>query len=93
MPQAIPQTEITLQERTVTRGHIANDFGHRVQWKVTKNGAEAATPEARVAISYTHADTSPGMYEIVLETWQHDGFRSGGQGKYIAISNKVSYRI
>lgn len=93
MPQALPQAELTLQGRTVTRGHIANDFGSRVQWKVTKNGAPVATPEARVTTAYTHTDTSPGLYEIVLETWQTEGFRSGGLGKYITISNKVSYRI
>lgn len=90
---AVPQSQITLEGRTVTRGPVTNDWGHRVQWKVTKNGAEAATPEARVTTSYTHSDSSPGLYEIVLETWQHDGFRSGGQGRFIAISNKVSYRI
>jgi len=93
MPQPNPQAEITLQNRTVTRGRIVNDFGHRVHWKVTKNGTEVATPEARVTTSYTHTDTSPGLYEIVLETWLHEGFRSGGQGRYIAISNKVSYRV
>ena len=91
LPQ--PKAEITLIGRTVTRGHVTNDWGNRVHWKVMRDGVVVSTPEARVTTSYTHADATPGTYEIVLETWKHDGYRSGALGSYIEISNRVSYRV
>lgn len=89
----LPTAEIKLDGRTVTRGRIVNDYGNRVHWKVTRDGQVVATPESRSSDQYTHADTTPGLYEIVLETWKHEGYKSKSLGQYIEISNKVSYRI
>lgn len=89
----VPATEIKLEGRTVSRGHIRNDYGSRVHWKVMRDGVEVGTVEARTNDQYVHTDTAPGLYEIVLETWKHEGYQSKSLGKYIEISNKVSYRI
>ena len=90
----LPTCEIQLKERTITRGRIVNDHGNRVQWRVSRNGAVVATPEARSLETYTHPDTATGNYEIVLESWKHDGFKGNkGVGSYVEISNKVSYKI
>lgn len=90
----LPKCEIELTERTVTRGRIVNDHGNRVQWRVSKNDAVVATPEARSSEKYSHPDTAAGTYEIVLESWKHDGFKGNkGAGSYVEISNKVSYKI
>ena len=89
----LPATEIRLAGKTVFRGHVRNDYGSRLHWKVLRDGVEVATPEARTNSEYTHADAMPGLYEIVLETWKHEGYQSKSLGKYIEISNKVSYRV
>ena len=89
----LPRAEIKLAGRTISRTNIANDYGNRVHWKILRDGAEVATPEARSADSFTHTDATPGMYEVVLETWKHEGYQSKALGKYIEISNKVSFRV
>src|SRR5262245_28854840 len=91
LPQ--PTCEITLDGRTATRGRIVNDWGNRVHWRVSRDGTVLATPQARIDASYTHADETPGSYEIVLESWKHEGYKSKALGKYVEISNKVSYKI
>ena len=88
-----PVAEVTLSGTTVSRGHVKNDYGNRIHWKVTRNGAVIATQDARVMTSYTHVDEAPGLYEIVLETWKHLGYQSKSLGNYIEISNKVSFRV
>lgn len=91
LPQ--PVSVVTLNDRTATRGPIANDWGNRVHWKVLRDGVDVAEIDARLATSYTLADAAPGLYEIVLETWKHEGYRSGSLGKYVEISNRVSIRV
>lgn len=88
-----PTAEIKLDGKTVSRGHIANDYGNRVHWKVLRDGKEVATVEARSSDSFTLADATPGAYEIVLETWKHEGYQSKALGKYVEISNRVSVRV
>lgn len=91
LPQ--PSVEIKLAGRTVSRGHILNDYGNRVHWRVSRDGQVIATPEARTNESYTQADATPGMYEVVIETWKHEGYQAKALGKYIEISNKVTYTV
>jgi hypothetical protein len=89
----LPAAEIKLEGRTLTRGHITNDYGNRVHWKVLRDGVEIATIEARSSNAYTFDETVPGMYEIVLETWKHEGYQAKSLGKYIEISNKLTVRV
>jgi hypothetical protein len=91
--EGTPKAEIRLEGRKVTRGEVANDWGSRLQWKVLHNGKPVATPPARAESSYEHPDSAPGTYEIVLEMWKYEGYKKGGVGQYVEISNKVSYQV
>jgi hypothetical protein len=93
-----PRAEIRLEGRRVTRGDVVGDWGLRLQWEVRRDGKVIATPNARPDLSYEHSDTTPGKYEIVLQTWKYVNYKKGADGeftdsKYIEISNKVSYTI
>src|SRR5687768_16574059 len=93
-----PKAEIRLEGRRVIRGPVVGDWGLRLQWEVRRNGEVIATPSARADISYEHAGTEPGTYEIVLQTWHYIDYKKKPDGafinsKYIEISNKVSYTI
>ncbi len=93
-----PRAEIRLDGRKVTRGDVANDWGLRLQWEVRRDGKVIATPAARADVSYEHADTTPGKYEIVLQMWKYVNYAKKPDGeftasKFIDISNKVSYTI
>ena len=91
---ATPAAVIKLDGHTVSRGPVANDWGTRLQWKILRDGKEIATPNARAFPNYTHADATPGQYEVVLETWRHDGYKGNkGVGEYVVISNKVTFKL
>ena len=91
--EGTPQAELRLDGRTVIRSEVTNDWGSRLQWKVSRNGQVLGTPAARMEASYQHADQTPGAYEVILEMWKYDGYKSGCFGQYVEISNKVSYQI
>ncbi|MFT5525005.1 MAG: hypothetical protein ACI9G1_001291 [Pirellulaceae bacterium] len=93
-----PQAEVKLEGQKVTRGHVTNDWGLRLQWQVSRNGAVLATPAARADVSYEHPEKEPGEYEIVLQMWKYVNYKKNKEGeftesKFIDISNKVTYTI
>lgn len=93
-----PQAEIKLEGRKVVRGHVAGDWGLRLQWEIRRDGKVIATPPARAEVSYEHPDATPGKYEIVLQSWKYVDYKKTPTGefvnsKFIEISNKVSYVI
>ncbi|MFP6767931.1 MAG: hypothetical protein VB859_07165 [Planctomycetaceae bacterium] len=96
--EGTPKSAIRLDGRKVSRGEISNDWGLRLQWKVSRNGKVLATPAARAQASYEHPDKSPGKYEIVLQMWKYVNYRKNKQrefidSKFIDISNTVAYTI
>ena len=91
--EGTPKVEIRLQGRKVTRGEVSNDWGSRLQWRISRDGKVLATPPARVETSYEHADGAPGVYEVVLEMWKYEGFRAKDHGQFVEVSNKVTYKI
>lgn len=96
--EGTPTAEVTLDGRRVTRSDVTNDWGLRIQWQVSRDGAVIATAPARADRSYEHPDATPGKYEIVLQMWKYVDYKKDAQGeftnsKYIDISNKVSYQI
>jgi hypothetical protein len=91
--EGTPKAEIRLEGRKVIRGEVSNDWGSRLQWKVRRDGKDIATVLARVDLAYEHTDKTPGTYEIVLEMWQYEGYKNKDHGKYVEISNKVSYKV
>lgn len=91
--EGTPKAELRLEGRKVSRSEVSNDWGSRIQWKISRDGKEVAVLPARADASYEHTDKTPGKYEVVLEMWKYEGFRVQGHGKFIEISNKVSFTI
>src|SRR5262245_16452299 len=91
--EGTPKATLKLEGRKVTRSEVTNDWGTRLQWKVLRDGKVVATPLARMEAAFEHADQTAGTYEVVLELWKYEGYRAGCQGKYVEISNRVSYKI
>jgi hypothetical protein len=92
--EGAPKAEIRLEGRKVTRTGVSNDWGTRLQWRVSRDGKVVATPLARIDLSYEHADNAPGAYEIVLEMWKYETYKAGpSHGKFVEISNKVTYSV
>jgi hypothetical protein len=91
--EGTPKAEIQLEGRKVTRGQVSNDWASRLQWKISRDGKVIATAPARAEISYEHADQTAGAYEVVLEMWKYETFKVKDHGKFVEISNKVTYTI
>ena len=93
-----PKAELQLDGRKVTRSDVSNDWGSRLQWRVTRDGKEVAALPARTAFDFQHTDDTPGKYEIVLQMWKYVSYRKNPKGeyvdsKYVDVSNAVSYTI
>ena len=91
--EGTPKAEIKLEGRKLTRSEVSNDWASRLQWKISRDGQVIATPPARADLSYEHAEQTAGDYEIVLEMWKYETFRAKDHGKFVEISNKVTYKI
>ena len=95
--EGTPKAEIRLEGRKVTRGHVFNDWGLRLQWQIKRDGKVIATPPARADVSYEHKEAKPGMYEVVLQMWKYVNYRKKNgkfiNSKFIDISNKVNYTV
>jgi hypothetical protein len=91
--EGTPRAEIRIDGRRVTRSEVSNDWASRLQWKISRDGQVVLTAPARAGTSYDLAETTPGNYEIVLEMWKYEGFRVQQHGRFIEISNKVTYTI
>jgi len=93
-----PSAMLNLQGRRVMRTEVSNDWGLRLQWEVRRNGLVIATPNARMDLSYEHADATPGTYEIVLQMWKYVNYAKTPTGeftnsRFVNVSNKVTYTI
>jgi hypothetical protein len=91
--EGTPRVQVRLEGRKASYGEIENDWGSRMQWRVTRNGVVIATPSARAAESYEHPTEEPGRYVLSLEMWKYEGFRNGTLGQYVSVSNEVGYTI
>ena len=96
--EGVPSASIALSGRRVTRSHVSNDWGLRLQWQVKRDGKVIATPPARAETSYEHPDQTPGKYEIVLQMWKYVNYKKNKQrehidSKFIDISPPVSYTV
>jgi hypothetical protein len=91
--EGTPKADIRVEGRKVIRGDVSNDWASRLQWKISRDGKVIATPPARAAMAYEHADETPGTYEVVLEMWKYEGFKVKEHGKFVEISNKVTFTV
>lgn len=95
---ATPKASVRLDGRRVTRGEVVNDWGLQLRWLVKKDGKVVATVPARADASYEHPDTTPGTYEIVLQSWKYVDYAKGPDGeftrsRFVDISAPVTYTI
>ena len=93
-----PSAEIRLEGPKVVRSEVKGDWGLRLQWQVSRDGKVVATPPARADLAYQSADTTPGSYEIVLQTWKYIDYKKDKDGQFvnsqfIDISNKLTWSI
>ncbi|HEX4131445.1 MAG TPA: hypothetical protein VHZ24_15500 [Pirellulales bacterium] len=93
-----PHSELRVEGRKVVRTDVVNDWGLRLQWKVTRDGEVLAAPSARASDTYEPEDPVPGMYQVVLQMWKYVSYRKNAQreyidSKYVDVSNTVSFTI
>ena len=96
--EGTPKASLQLDGRKVTRSDVSNDWGTRLQWKVSRDGKEIAAVTAGLELAFEHADKSPGKYEIVLQQFQYVNYNKDKDGKftaskYVDISAPASYTI
>jgi hypothetical protein len=96
--EGTPQATINVNGRRLTRSEVTNDWGLRLQWEIKRNGQLVATVNARTGLTYEHADTAPGTYEVVLQMWRYVNYAKNPQGEFTAsrfidVSNRVTYTI
>jgi hypothetical protein len=96
--EGTPKAEIKVAGRKLTRGHVSNDWGLRLQWQIKRDGKVISTPLARADDTYEHDDKTPGKYEVVLQMWKYINYKKDKKGeftesKFIDISNVVTYAI
>jgi len=91
--EGTPKADIRLEGRKAIRSEVSNDWASRLQWKISRDGKVIATAPARAETAYEHPDAEAGSYEIVLEMWKYEGFKVKDHGKFVEISNKVTYQV
>ena len=96
--EGTPKATLTISGRRVTRSEVPNDWGTRLQWKISRDGKEVATVGAGIEPIFEHADSTPGKYQVVLQQFQYVNYRKTADGKftdskYIDISEPVTYAI
>jgi hypothetical protein len=93
-----PKATLQLAGRKVTRSEVTDNWGTRLQWKVSRDGKEVGTATAGLDLTFEHPETAPGKYEIVLQQFHYLNYKKDKDGKfteskYVDISEPVSYTI
>ncbi|QGJ70770.1 Hypothetical protein PBC10988_24680 [Planctomycetales bacterium 10988] len=88
-----PQVSLRLEGERIIRTAVAHDWGTNIRWKVYRDGKLVHLVPARAKFFYDLADQPAGHYEICLEMWRYTGSHSEDLGKYLEISNRISYEL
>jgi hypothetical protein len=93
-----PKATLQLAGHKVTRTEVTNNWGTRLQWKVSRDGKEVASVGAGLELTFEHPETTPGKYEIVLQQFHYLNYKKDKAGqfiesKYVDISEPVSYTV
>lgn len=96
--EGTPKATLTVTGRKITRSDVSNDWGTRLQWKISRDGKEVATVGAGILPDFEYADTTPGNYQVVLQQFHYVNYRKTPDGKfteskYVDISEPVSYAV
>ncbi len=96
--EGTPKAALRLEGRKVIRGDVENNWGSRLQWKVSRDGKELVTVGAGIEPAFEHVDATPGKYEVVLQMFKYVSYAKDKDGKftaslYVDISTPVAYTI
>jgi hypothetical protein len=96
--EGVPQAEIRLDGNRLVRGHVSNDWGLRLQWKIARGEETVATPLARVHLQHELGKLDPGTYQAVLQMWKYVNYRKDKDGeftdsKYVDVSNPLAFEV
>ena len=96
--EGTPKATLRLEGRKVIRSEVTNNWGTRLQWKISRDGKEIATPVAGPELTFEPAEKAPGKYEIVLQQFQYVNYNKDKDGKftaskYLDISEPVTFTI
>ncbi|MFP6766367.1 MAG: hypothetical protein VB858_22245 [Planctomycetaceae bacterium] len=96
--EGIPAAVIRLDGNRLVRGHVSNDWGLRLQWKITRGDETVAVPLARISTEHELQELPPGMYGAVLQMWKYVNYKKDKDGeftvsKYVDISNSIGFEV
>jgi hypothetical protein len=94
----LPQSTIRLDGRRLVRGHVSNDWGLRLQWKIMRGEETVATPLARVEDYHELGELPAGTYGVVLQMWKYVNYKKDKEGEftestYVDISNPLAFEV
>lgn len=93
-----PKATIRLDEKWLVRGHVANDWGLRLQWRIARGEETVETPLARMDERHELGELEAGTYSAVLEMWKYVNYRKDKDGeftdsKYVDVSNRLTFEV
>ena len=96
--EGTPKATLRLEGRKIIRSEVTNNWGTRLQWKISRDGKEIATVFAGPDPAFEPAEKSPGKYEIVLQQFQFVNYNKDKDGKftaskYIDISEPLTFVV
>ena len=96
--EGLPQAAIQLDARELVRGHVSNDWGLRLQWKISRGEETVSTPLARIDERHSVGELAAGKYSAVLQMWKYVNYRKDKDGeftdsKYVDISNTLMFEV
>jgi hypothetical protein len=96
--EGVPQATIRLEGTRLIRGHVSNDWGLRLQWKISRGEETIATPLARVHLHHDLGKLDAGTYQAVLQMWKYVNYRKDKEGeftdsKYVDVSKPLAFEV
>lgn len=96
--EGLPQATVQLDGRQLVRGHVSNDWGLRLQWKITRGDEIVAEPLARISERHELGELEAGTYSAVLQMWKYVNYRKDKDGeftdsKYVDVSNRLTFEV
>ena len=84
-----PHAELRVEGKKVVRTDVDNDWGLRLQWKVTRDGkpVTVANSNARASDVFDAAELEPGQYDVVLEMWRYVSYKKNAQREFVFHDN------
>ena len=96
--EGIPAAVIRLDGNRLVRGHVSNDWGLRLQWKISRGEETVATSLARISPEHDLQELPPGTYGAILQMWKYVNYKKDKDGEftasqYVDISNSIEFEV